>query len=229
MPERGEPPEGALKQGRERTVEVLCEHFARDALGMDEFERRIDRAHRARTMEELRDLLADLPGQAGAVERAGGESGPAPPGPGSISVERAPARRTILAVCGGNSRRGRWVPARRTLSIAVCGGIDLDFREAHLAPGVTEVNALAVMGGIEVVVPPGTYVESDGLAIMGGFENVDEHAVAPGPDDPVIRVRGLAVMGSVEVTVRHPGESREEARRRRRSERRKLKRRKRGG
>ena len=201
-------------------MEALCEHFARDALSMDEFERRLDRAHRVDSAEELRSLLSDLP-------RGGAELSP-PPDSAGVPASRPPAevrpdevqkRRAVVALFGGNSRRGRWVPARKTLSLALMGGVVLDFREARLPPGVTEVRVLAVMGGVEIVVAPGTWVESDGLAIMGGFENLDEHPVRPDPGDPVIRVRGLAIMGSVEVTVRHPGEDRHEARRRRKAER----------
>lgn len=199
---------------------------------MDELERRLDRVHRSTALDELRELLVDLPGGAGALEpsRSDGPADSRMPDGKDGALPTAPTRRrTVLAVCGGNSRRGRWVPARKTLSVALCGGIELDFREARLAPGVTEVNALAVMGGVDIVVSPGTYVESDGVAILGGFENTDEHAVDPGPEDPVIRVRGLAVMGGVEVSVRHPGETRHEARRRRREERRSRRDRIRGG
>jgi predicted membrane protein len=51
------------------------------------------------------------------------------------------------------------------------GGSELDFREAVMGPGVTELQIFAVCGGVEVVVPPGLNVESHGIAIMGGFEH----------------------------------------------------------
>lgn len=216
-----------LGPGRERTVEALCEHFARDALTVEEFERRVDRAHRAETTEELRALLRDLPGGMGVIE-AREEASVVDGREADVPAGRVRERSTVLAVCGGNKRRGRWIPARRTLSVAVCGGVKLDFREASLGPGITEVHAMALCGGVEIVVPPGMAVESEGFAILGGFENVDTHPASADPEGPVLRVRGFALCGSVGVSVRHPGESQGEARRRVREERRRKRRLRRG-
>jgi hypothetical protein len=59
-------------------------------------------------------------------------------------------------------------------------------------------------------------VESNGVAILGGFEHMEDALVSPDPDAPVLRVRGLAILGGVEVSVRYPGETPREAKRRRR-------------
>jgi hypothetical protein len=55
---------------------------------------------------------------------------------------------------------------------------------------------VAIMGGIEIVVPDGAEVDLDGFAIMGGREN---KAPAPTGDGPLVRVNGYAVMGAVVV------------------------------
>lgn len=217
--------ERAIRAGRERTVEVLCEHFAHDELTVEELERRVDRAHRAETLEDLRDLLRDLPGGTGALEAAeGAGTGAVGSARGDVPPERVRERTAVLAVCGGNKRGGRWIPARHTVSLAVCGGVRLDFREASLGPGVTEVSVLAFCGGVEIIVPPDLPVEADGIALVGGFENVDHHPPEPQGGAPWLRVRGLALCGSVHVSVRRPGESRHEARRRRREARRRRRR-----
>jgi hypothetical protein len=126
----------------------------------------------------------------------------------------------VVAILGGATRKGRWTPARTNYALAVMGGAELDFREAVLAPGVTDVQVFAMWGGIDIIVPPGMRVESHGLALMGGFDHVED--VREGPDDPdapLLRITGVALMGGVEVTFRHPGESSREARRRVRAER----------
>src|SRR5690606_22274815 len=57
-----ERPEGPrLGPQRDATIEALCEHFADDVLSVEEFERRIDTAHRATTQADLEALLQDLP------------------------------------------------------------------------------------------------------------------------------------------------------------------------
>jgi hypothetical protein len=102
------------------------------------------------------------------------------------------------------------------------GGIVLDFREARLLPGVTDVHVVAVLGGAQVIVPPGLAVEVSGTAVLGGFGHVERVPVQVDPDQPVLRVRGLAVLGGVAVETRLPGETETDAHRRRRGDRRAL-------
>lgn len=219
--ERGpdDPGTGARPLGeiRQATVDALCEHFANDAISVEEFERRVEIAHRAPSVEELRRLLEDLP------------EGNLPSVRGNAPVPAAGARaRTlpavherdqgfILAVMGGATRRGRWSPARTNFSFALMGGTELDFREAILPRGVTQVQVLAIMGGTEIIVPPGVNVESHGIGIMGGFDSSGDQDYDP--DAPTLRISGLAVMGGVEIKVRYPGESARDARRRQKEER----------
>ena len=96
------------------------------------------------------------------------------------------------------------------------GGTQLDFREALLAPGVTEVTVFCKMGGVDIIVPPGLQVDFSGTGIMGGFDMSDEVTPVQDPDAPILRVNGIAFCGGADVTVREPGETAGDARRRRR-------------
>ncbi|HET9948399.1 MAG TPA: DUF1707 domain-containing protein [Longimicrobiales bacterium] len=215
-PERG--PEAPLAHQRQATIDVLCEHFANDALSVEEFERRVDAAHGASSETELRELLRDLP----SSELPAVPDSTSPGARRSYSVtaaENVKPSAWSVAVMGGVSKKGRWTPARTNYVVAVMGGAEIDFREAALGPGVTEVQIWAVWGGVEVIVPPGINVETHGIGIMGAFEHVT-HDEAPDPMAPTLRITGLAMMGGVEVTVRYAGESARDARRRRRQERR---------
>ena len=109
------------------------------------------------------------------------------------------------------------------------GSAVLDFREVALPPGRLVVSALAVMGSVEVIVPPECHVECAGSAVMGSFEQRREYMPhLGGPDGPVLRVDGLALFGSVEIERRQLGESRREAKRRRKLEKKEMKRLRRG-
>ena len=227
-----EPGQPASDRGREQAVDRLCEAFADDALAVEEFEMRIEMAHRAETAEQLRVLLADLPASNSKAvtpaDRTANRPAPLP------SVDRleglhVPERALIMGAMGGASRKGRWVPARRTTAIGIMGGVALDMREAVLPPGVTEIHCFAMWGGVEIVVPPGVSVECDGVGIMGGFEHRHETELLADPDAPVIRVRGVAIMGGVEVSSRYAGESARDARKRLREERKDKRHRLRGG
>ena len=214
VPERGSPLPVPLQARREQTIAALCEHFSKDNLTLEEFERRLDDAHRVQTVPELTRLLEDLPVLA--------TSSPRSPAASSASLPRVSDhvrdQQHLVAIMGGVDRRGQWQPARRTFCYAMMGGMSLDFREALLPPGETEVTIIAVMGGAEIIVPPGVRIDCHGIAIMGGFDHVED-TKALDPNAPTLRINGFALMGGVEIRVRYPHESAGEAKRRVREER----------
>jgi hypothetical protein len=207
----------SLRQSREAAIARLSEAFSRDDLDMDEFERRVDLAHRAETVAELEPLLADLPAPTGTPEPATTALAP------MVRREGIREKALLVSIMGGTERKGQWLVPRKIRIFTMMGGTDLDFRDAQFAPGVTEIHIFAMMGGVDIVVPPGLAVEMNGVAIMGGFEHMERASRHPDPDAPLLRIDGLVVMGGVDVDTRLPGESRREARKRERSERKALK------
>ena len=222
---------------RQKAVDALCEAFADDRISVEEFERRVELAHRAETLEELRGLLRGLPtplparrpdttpvAESSSLEVAM----PRPEFVPSRHVIQPPemVRPTsfIAGILGGGARRGAWYPARVNYAMGFMGGFTLDLREAPLPPGVTEIRLFCFWGGGEVIVPPDVRVEVSVAGILGGVDY--DHAV-PGtldPDAPVVRVTGVCLMGGAEIAVRYAGESSGEAKRRRKAERRSQKR-----
>jgi hypothetical protein len=182
---------------RERVVEALCLHFAADHLGMESLEQRLKLVYDAHTLEQLQQTLVDLP----QLKRDKVDSGMASVVPSNMVPERS----VVLAVMGGVVRKGSWIVPRNLKIFAMMGGAEIDLRDAKFSPGVTEIEANTIMGGIEITVPPGVRVESLGAAFMGGFEASAGDATALDPNAPVLRVSGLAIMGGVEVKVRKPG------------------------
>ena len=116
-----------------------------------------------------------------------------------------PERGIVMAFMGGVARKGSWMVPRHFKVVAVMGGAEIDLRDARFAPGVTEIEVMALMGGVEITVPPGVRVETMGTALMGGFEATAGDIHATDPSAPILRVSGMAVMGGVEVRVRRPG------------------------
>lgn len=83
---------------------------------------------------------------------------------------------------------------------AVLGGVDLDLRQARMAPEGATVTATAVLGGVEILVPRDWRVALGGTPLLGGIDDAREPQDPPPPDDaPVLRVDALAVMGGVEI------------------------------
>ncbi len=118
------------------------------------------------------------------------------------AFDPADEKESVIAVLSGAVRKGPWEPAARIDVLAVCGGVELDFRDADLLEGATEVRILAVMGGVAITVPPDIDVEVRGSGLMGGFSHHRQRA--PESDAPLLRVTGFALMGGVNVKVKEP-------------------------
>ena len=201
------------QEARQKAIDVLCESFARDELDVEDFERRVELVAEADSLSRLRAILADLP--TGKLPPESRQLAPRP----TVAPDTIAEHSLVVGVMGGAARAGSWVPARQNWALGVMGGCQLDFREAQLGPGVTEVRALAIMGGVELLVPRDVRVECSGIGIMGGFEHQGSVSAPPDLDAPIIRVTGLALMGGVAVSVRYPGETARDARLRLKAER----------
>jgi len=188
-------PTRPIEQVRERVIEALSEHFARDNITLDDLETRMARVYSATTPHDVDSILDGLPALAMGA--------PVP----AVSEPNSPApklRERLVAVMSGIMRRGLWRIPRRLRVVAIMGGVDLDLREAELPPGVTEIRAFIFMGGLEVKVRPGVRLETEGIAIMGGFEDQMDDSSA-GRDAPIVRITGVAIMGGVHAEVRAIG------------------------
>ena len=193
-------PARPIDQVRERVVEALSEHFARDHLSLDELESRLARVYSASTPQEVDSLLDGLPAlTVGAPLPAAADPNAPPP----------KLRERLVAILSGIVRRGLWRVPRNLRVVAVMGGVQLDLREAEFPPGVTEIRAFVFMGGLDVQVPPGVRLETDGVAILGGFEDRVDETGSAGRDAPIVRITGVAIMGGVSAEVLAPGADRQ--------------------
>ncbi|MER7465453.1 DUF1707 domain-containing protein [Streptomyces sp. NPDC097981] len=188
---------------RERVVERLRDAVAEGRLDMEEFEERLEAAYTSRTYAELEPLTQDLPPVAGPMDR------PVAPAasPGSSWPTRIGGTATsssAVAVMSGFQRKGRWTVPDRFNALAFWGGGELDLREADFAAREVVITCVAIMGGIEITVPPGVEVDVRGIGIMGAFDQGKTLENRPEPGAPRVIVNGLAFWGGVEVKVKPP-------------------------
>ncbi len=184
---------------RNHAIDRLRAAYVEGRLDQEEFDERSGMALTAKTIGQLERLFDDLPAshtRGGLAHQPGAPSPAVRPGQGGGS-------RLSVAVMSGVDRKGPWrVPVDST-AFALMGGVNLDLRSAILSGPVTTITAVAIMGGIEIIVPPGIRVESSGFGFMGGWENhTRDDRLAP--DAPVLRVRGVALMGGVEIKTKEP-------------------------
>ena len=181
---------------RHRVAELLREAAGEGRLDLEELDERLGATYAAKTYGDLVPITVDLPGSTTAPARVGEARSPvgwAPPG-------TAPTWNSSLAIMSESTRRGVWQVGRQHVATALMGSVVLDLREAVFSGPEVTILANAVMGSVQVIVSYRTRVVVEGLGVMGSYrEHVSRHPIHLDDSSPVVRVRGLALMGSVEV------------------------------
>jgi predicted membrane protein len=144
---------------------------------------------------------------------------PAKPSSGALS-ERYEHAETVYSVLGSTARRGPWKPPETMRTVSVLGSTVLDYRDADLPLGVTEVDCQVFLGSVEIVVPSNVDVELTGSVFLGSVETKSgkgphnwlrrarerlvgqETEPEEGYERPLLSVDCSGVMGSVEVKLR---------------------------
>ena len=101
----------------------------------------------------------------------------------------------------GFERTGVWVVPQHLTVAAVMGGASLDMREAQFAAKEVVITINAFMGGADITVNPHTHVILEGTGIMGGYSGPSGKTPAElDENSPIVRIRGVAIMGGVSVS-----------------------------
>jgi len=104
-----------------------------------------------------------------------------------------------VAIFGGIERRLEGMVGDGGNLLAFFGGFKIDLSRADIEGERIVLDATAIFGGGEIIIPEWWKVSVEGLGIFGGY--VDKTRHVPRPDRPVktVVVRGAAVFGGIEV------------------------------
>jgi hypothetical protein len=186
-------------EDRHKVAEILREAAGDGRIDLDELDERLEQTYAAKTYADLVPITIDLPAhnQQHPVAKS--------PIPRREVLPASSTHSSSVAVMGECVRRGAWlVPASHT-AFSLMGSVTLDLRGATFAERDITIIANAIMAEVKVIVDAGTHVVVSGVPIMGEFHQAKDK-VAPqlNHDSPVVRVKGMALMGSVSVQRQPP-------------------------
>jgi hypothetical protein len=182
---------------RHAVAEVLREAAGEGRLDLAELDERLEAAYAAKTYADLVPITSDLPTPYRPQPAPGQHVQPRQPVPPSVPL---PTYSGSVAVMAETRRSGVWLAGESHAAFAFMGSVVIDLRLARFSSRELVVNASAVMGSVEVIVNQHTHVLVDGFGVMGSYaEGRSKVPLEAGPHSPVVRLRGIAFMGSVEV------------------------------
>ena len=164
---------------RNAAIDELRRQTGEGRLELDEFADRVELVLDARRQSEIDEVMRDLPVQ--RVETV--DSGTA---------------KTVFGVLSGARQRGMWQVPDKVTAFALWGSVQLDFRAALLRSPVVRVDAVAIMGSVDIILPPGIPVEVDGGVVMGGLDD-KRRSEEPIPGAPVIHIVVSGLWGGVTI------------------------------
>jgi hypothetical protein len=181
---------------REHVAELLGRAFAEGRLTSEEHSERLEAVYTAKTMGELRPLVADLPvvfAPPTTAATAGGISG-------AVTADAAVryGGEPVVAVFGEAKRTGRWLVRSGLNARALFGSVELDLTEAVLEQREVTITANAIFGEVIIRVPEGVILHDEGSAIFGSRKLTSMPGTVFGPETPVVHVQGVALFGNVE-------------------------------
>lgn len=139
---------------REHVVELLQKATGRGMLDLTEFTERSETAYAAKTRSELNTVLVDLPGLVHAAN--------------PVATPEARAATDDELVLSGTgapiTRNGDWAVPHRIVIRNKYGPTRLDFSQARIAHSVVEIELAGKWGPVELVVPDGASVNTDGVS-----------------------------------------------------------------
>jgi hypothetical protein len=200
---------------RERAVAILSEGFARNLMGIEEFERRVAEAHGAGTLAELDRLIDDIPEELHAVSLPqggrvrGSESEQGRRGSEDRSQRRSPPawesssdEQGIYGVMMSRRLRGGWLKSRVVAVRTLMSSTELDFRDVEMPPGEVEVRVTCLMSSVTITVPEHLAVQADVVPVLGELKEGRRVRVAARGETPSLLITGVAIMSEVRIRTR---------------------------
>jgi hypothetical protein len=189
---------GALRvshEDRDQVAELLRVAAGDGRLTADELDERLELALTARTYDDLKALITDLPRTGAALSTVDS----------LLATADAPEPKDLLRIhvsSGSGKRDGRWVVPNRMDLRATSGSIKIDFTDAVITQRALRIDAEVRSGSITLITKPGIVVDMDDVSVRSGSVKVK----APwGSDVPVLlRVDVAGKCGSGSIVARPP-------------------------
>lgn len=162
---------------RERALQELQNAFSLGKLDAYQLETRVSAALEVNYEEELSHLLADL-------------------APSTLAQKNAPAQSTRV-IFSNLEHTGDMLLPENFKVLALMGCCTLDLRKARFTSINTHIHLKAIMGSIDIIVPPEMRINLGQTPLFGGIScnlSTPEYRA----DMPTLHIKALAIFGGIQ-------------------------------
>lgn len=188
-----------LERRRTAAIDQVTERFAKDELGMDEFERLVSDLNQAQNFKELA-VLEDIVGtttgprgsRAASSKMAGGRDA-------DDSLSDVQQSNVFLSE---RKLSGSWLHNPKVLATSLLGSQVIDFRDVDLSVGTIYLEVSVVLGEIEIIVPEDLAVRMEASPILGEASVGRSVNTRETEGRALLIIKGSILLGSVSVKKR---------------------------
>ena len=171
---------------REEVIEILNQCYSSDLLDLEEFERRVERAHGAVTVGDLERVLADVPENL----RTAVHPVPAPP----LSAEE-----TIAIRSSSRTISGAKLGCRLLTIDAQSSSVTLDYLTVTCVPSDQEIRVDLKSSALKIVASPGTRIVDDVSLQSSTIRTKQPRRFGQEDSGRTLRLTGIAVSSTIKV------------------------------
>lgn len=193
-----------LDEARREAVRLLCEAHARDQLPLEAFEARFERVKDAPNLATLEAIVADLDLPGTSLMTVPRAPAPVPTDPGELAPVAPAEFLRLSSVFASTKRAGAWTVPLELHGLVIMGELTLDLRDAVFGADQVDIDVRVTLGSFKLIVPAGTQVENEMEETLSSSTHSTRSARGARPNGLLIRVRGRALLSSVEIQEKYP-------------------------
>lgn len=176
---------------RQHLLDLVTDRWSKDQIEMEEYEKLVERiqgAHSGTELDELQKMLE--PTQASNTINT------------VFTLSGSGETQTSVALLSERRLSGDWLRQNRVSGFCALASIVYDFRAVRMPSEPVVLDAVALLGSVEIIVPPDLAVRMDAVPIAG--EATLKRGVSSREEvgKPLLIITGAAVLGSISVRVK---------------------------
>jgi hypothetical protein len=184
-------------QKQEEIIDILSKNYARDIIELGEFERRVENAHNAGSLEELKALINDLP--EGIAKQREEKTGPAFNFKGPSPYEEDDQR--VAALFSTRKLQGDWHQGKPVMAFSLFGSVKIDLTELQSPPAKIEINVFSALSEVKIRVPSSFKIENSVLPVLGDVKEKNRARTPVQSKTSVLQVSGVVLLGDLKIEI----------------------------